>query len=600
MPLWFYDLAVWSLQAAILILVGGAMLGATRLRVPRARLICLQILLATALALPMDEPWRIVPQVRWSIPASGPSLEVTGMAPAQVVTVTAPQPHPFPWYLLATFVLLAGVLLRLLWLGAGLARLGRARREALPLGPHEVVEELRSAWGVSAEVLVSRRLASPVTFGWRRPCVILPAGFSRMDAPRQRAIMGHEFLHVRRRDWLWQVGEEVLRALLWFHPAVAWLVGQVRLAREQAVDLEVVAYTGSRREYLNALLEIASAKPHGIPAALFLSERHLKRRVALIVKEVHMARKRMILALSASLAALALAGALVGTLLPLRISASQQQEQREQETKKELGSSYRNWINGPISYIIAPIERVTFDGLRTYQQREAFIDRFWQRRNPNPGSATNRFKEEFYTRVAFANEHFGAAGEPGWRTDRGRIYIMWGPPNQITSPPASGHPPNSVETWIWKYLPGVGQGVTAKFIDRTGEGDYRLTPESNEMLMAPGQPLRLGAPQANEKQGPGPGIVQVGEDAMAARIVRKVQPAYPPLGEYPVQGTVVFDAIIGTDGTVQQLTYVSGPPQLVEPAKKAIEQWRYKPETINGKPVEVETTISLVFTLGGR
>lgn len=600
MPLWFYDLALWSLQAAILILAGGAAIEATRLRAPRARLAYLQTLLAVGLALPIVEPWQVLPQVRKSVAMGGPGLQRLGMTPPQIVTAVVPHARAFLWYQVAALVLLAGVLLRLVWLGACLVRLGRVRCEALPLEACAPFEELRSAWGVSAEVLTSERLTSPVTFGWRRPCVILPTGFTRMAAARQRAILCHEFLHVRRHDWLWQTAEEIPRALFWFHPAVAWLTGEMRLAREQAVDQEVVAYTGSRREYLDALLEIASAKPREAPAALFLSEHHLKRRVALIVKEARMPRKTMILALSASLAALLLAGVLSAAFLPLRISATEQKSRQTAEKPR-----YASWANGPARYIITSAERARYEKLKSASERRAFIEEFWARRNPVPLSANNTYREEFYTRVAFANEHFAAAGVAGWRTDRGHVYIIWGPPDEIVSRhrPPSGHTPNSLETWTYRHLPGIGHHVTVKFIDRTGRGEYQLTSESRKLLEAPGQKgmvhdRKASAPRSTALHPRQPAVIRVGAQTMAARLVHKVQPAYPPTGELPVEGTVVFEAIIGKDGTVQHLTYVSGPRNLAEQAERAIRQWQYKPMSINGKPVEVETTISLVFTLG--
>src|SRR6185295_12338041 len=99
---------------------------------------------------------------------------------------------------------------------------------------------------------------SPVTFGWRRPAVLLPAGFSTLPAEAQRGIVCHELLHVRRRDWLFALWEEGVRSLLWFHPAVWMLLARIALSREQVVDGEVVRLTGSRRAYLQALGAVAS------------------------------------------------------------------------------------------------------------------------------------------------------------------------------------------------------------------------------------------------------------------------------------------------------------------------------------------------------
>ena len=102
-----------------------------------------------------------------------------------------------------------------------------------------------------------------------------------------------------------------------------------------------------------------------------------------------------------------------------------EKQKNDNELKKELDSQYKKWLDEDVIYIITPEERHTFLHLPTNEEREQFIEAFWQRRNPDPDSPENTFKEEHYRRIAYANEHY-ASGIPGWKTDRGRIYIMWG------------------------------------------------------------------------------------------------------------------------------------------------------------------------------
>jgi len=150
---------------------------------------------------------------------------------------------------------------------------------------------------------------SPVTFGWLRPAIIFPRRFERMDESQQRAIACHELLHVARRDWLVNLFEELILAFFWFHPAVWWVMRSIRLAREQVVDSQVVALTGARKPYLHALLEIAAApRAMPVPAPLFLVESQLVRRVASLVKEVRMSKRRLIASLVIALAVLVAAG----------------------------------------------------------------------------------------------------------------------------------------------------------------------------------------------------------------------------------------------------------------------------------------------------
>jgi protein-disulfide isomerase len=326
MPLWFYNLAVYCAQLAMLIAAGALMVAVTRLREPRLRLIYWQVLLAMGVLLPVIEPWQTAPKIEQGVVQTGGSAIHAGSAGIEAAAaLPAHAASSFTIYEIMAILLVAGLLFRLFWLAAGLVRLRRSRLNASPLGPHAAVEQFKNALGVSPAVLVSDRISSPVTFGWRAPRVLLPRKFIQMDEARQRMILCHELLHVRRRDWLWHVAEEVLRSLFWFHLAVAWLIAQIRLCREQLVDREVVILAGSRRDYLDALFEIASAShtSRHAPALLFLSERHLKQRVTLILKEVTMSRKKLVLALSASFGGLLLTGAIAATLVPLRTSAAQ-------------------------------------------------------------------------------------------------------------------------------------------------------------------------------------------------------------------------------------------------------------------------------------
>jgi GWxTD domain-containing protein len=138
-------------------------------------------------------------------------------------------------------------------------------------------------------------------------------------------------------------------------------------------------------------------------------------------------------------------------------------------------SSYDRWLNQEAVYIIGDEERAAFQKLTSDEERERFIQQFWERRNPNPGSPQNTFKEEHHRRIAFANQHF-ATSRPGWETDRGRIYIMYGPPDEIDSH-AKGTPSSYArEVWTYRHVKGIGDNVSVTFVDWMGTGDYRIAP----------------------------------------------------------------------------------------------------------------------------
>ena len=168
--------------------------------------------------------------------------------------------------------------------------------------------------------------------------------------------------------------------------------------------------------------------------------------------------------------------------------------------KQELSSTYKKWLKQDVVYIITPEEMAAFKKLSNDEERDQFIENFWLRRDPTPDTPENEYKEEHYRRIAYANEHFGA-GIPGWKTDRGRIYIMWGPADQIESAshrrhlrPSAGrgrrhHLDLSLRDWRYRYLEGVGQNIELEFVDPCSCGDYHLTSDPNEkdaLLHTPG------------------------------------------------------------------------------------------------------------------
>ena len=148
-----------------------------------------------------------------------------------------------------------------------------------------------------------------------------------------------------------------------------------------------------------------------------------------------------------------------------------ERKQDDQSARKEkLGGVYKKWLDEDVRWIITDEELSAFKKLQNNAERDTFIEGFWQRRDPTPDTAENEYKEEHYRRIAYANEHF-AAGMPGWRTDRGRIYVMYGPPTSIDSHPMGGpyqrpaeEGGGSTETfpfevWRYRYLEGIGQEI---------------------------------------------------------------------------------------------------------------------------------------------
>src|ERR1700719_3515416 len=182
-----------------------------------------------------------------------------------------------------------------------------------------------------------------------------------------------------------------------------------------------------------------------------------------------------------------------------------EQKRKMKKTLKELDTPYKQWLNEDVVYIISPQEREAFLQLDTNEEREQSIEQFWLRRSSNPDLPDNDFKEEHYRRIAYANEHY-ASGIPGWKTDRGRLYIMWGPADEVDSHPSGGTYDRPMEegggstttypweTWRWRYLEGIGENIILEFVDPSGSGEYHLTMDPSEkdaLLHVPGAGLSL-------------------------------------------------------------------------------------------------------------
>jgi GWxTD domain-containing protein len=168
-----------------------------------------------------------------------------------------------------------------------------------------------------------------------------------------------------------------------------------------------------------------------------------------------------------------------------------QRKKQEDKLRKELETPYKKWLNEDVGYIITDEERTAFKRLATDDERQTFIEGFWLRRDPTPDTEENEFKEEHYRRIEYANEHY-ASGIPGWKTDRGRIYITFGPADEVDSHPSGGSynrpyeegggttSTYPFEKWRYRYIEGIGTNIEIEFVDTTMSGEYRMTMDPSE------------------------------------------------------------------------------------------------------------------------
>lgn len=185
--------------------------------------------------------------------------------------------------------------------------------------------------------------------------------------------------------------------------------------------------------------------------------------------------------------------------------SKKERKRREKQLRKELEGPWKKWLNEDVTYIITDEERQAFKHLQTDEEREQFVQNFWKRRDPTPDTEENEYKEELYRRIAYANDHY-ASGIPGWKTDRGMIYIKYGAPDEVDSHPSGGSYQRPMEEgggetstypfedWRYRYLDGIGSNIEIEFVDPTMTGEYHMTMDPSEkdaLLYVPGAGLTL-------------------------------------------------------------------------------------------------------------
>ncbi len=350
--------------------------------------------------------------------------------------------------------------------------------------------------GVTVPVLLLESCLArvPVVIGHLRPLILMPVGLlAGLPASQIEAILLHELAHIRRRDYLVNVVQRLAEGLLFYHPAVWWISGIIRAERENCCDDLAVAVHGDAHAYALALeaLEQNKGKTYGSHRRGAPCDTNAPTRdkggsfpllpVAATGGSLVERIRRLIdpQTRSAAISPFFSAAILAATAaVALAAWPSDPPRPATRQVNPEE-SRYLRWLNEDVVYIIADAERIALLRLTTDEEREKFIEQFWLRRDPTPGTPRNEFKEEHYRRIAYANKRF-ASGIVGWRTDRGRIYILYGPPDEIESNPTGGPGRLPSETWLYRHIDGIGDRVTVLFVDRTGRGDLQIAPGPGE------------------------------------------------------------------------------------------------------------------------
>jgi len=458
---WTLFHSLWEGAVAALFL--AAILAATRS--PRVRYVC-----ACASLFALLLGFAVTLAVEVSQQRGGPAVNYSGFSGARRSGDIAPlqKAHRFPleeflpW--LSPFWMAGVIALHLRrvagWIGA--QRL-RNRGVCRPPDPWlQRFDALRHRMRISKPVaLLETCLAEvPVVVGYLRPVILVPAGLLAGLPPSQmEAILLHELAHIRRHDALVNLLQNLAEAFLFYHPAVWWISGIVRSERETCCDDLAVAASGDKFDYAAALTSLEQSRTAAYENTLAATGGSLVKRIQRLLRT----NDRLELAplVSAAILVMVAAGALVAW------------QEAANGPAQQAVTPYTLWLNQDVAYIITPAERAAFQKLQTDPERDHFIEQFWQRRDPTPDTSRNEFKEEHYRRIASANRRFTWGSTPGWRSDRGRIYIVYGPPDELEDHPASQ--PYPTQQWLYHFIQGMGKNVIVEFVDPAGAGEYRMT-----------------------------------------------------------------------------------------------------------------------------
>jgi GWxTD domain-containing protein len=360
------------------------------------------------------------------------------------------------------YLCVAGVLLfRLI---VGVVRGQRLRRKAL---------RLDHAWASDWDIRVSDRLAAPVTYG---RTILLPLTWSDWDAFEREAILEHEKSHVLRRDFYVQLAAGIHRAVFWFSPLAWWLQNELLRTAEDACDDEALRRMGNRVNYSEILVDLARAgSKYRLVGVAMARGKTVERRIERILRET-----RILPGIS-----LARQVCIVLVLLPLVGFAAgiwPQEVPRPEGTTAEI----LHRIGPTVPEISTKEEQDAFENLRSDEEREVFMEQFWLRRDPTPGTAGNEYRDEYSRRVTLANERFSTAAVDGSKTDRGRILIRFGEPDEVQINPTAANA-GATTFWRYRFIEGVGRNVILEFVDVERNGEYRLIadPTQKDRLLGP-------------------------------------------------------------------------------------------------------------------
>jgi GWxTD domain-containing protein len=423
------------------------------------------------------------------------------------------------------------------WAGAR-----RMRRRGVCVAPdawQQKLNELRSRMKVLRPVVLLESCLTqvPLVVGHMQPAILLPLGLlTGLPSEQVQLLLMHELAHIRRADYLINMLQAFAENSMFYNPAVWWISRVIRVEREHCCDDAVVDATNNAPVYAAALTALEENRSRHAQLAMAATGGTLMKRIRRVLNQPEPQASAVAPILGAFLIMAVLTGLLIARpvvkhapelptppsskpqptvlpegapapsprILPKELHAWVQQRGQRSSIGQPPApapfpvpapapagppTSFDRWVNEDVVYIITAEEREAYVSLPDNAERERFIEQFWLRRDPTPGTPQNEYRDEHYSRIVYANEHFGTSlttpATPGWRTDRGHILIMYGKPDEIESHLNGGTYDRPIEQgggtvrtspfeiWKYRYIEGVGSNVLVEFVDSNGTGQFR-------------------------------------------------------------------------------------------------------------------------------
>jgi TonB family protein len=626
---------IYSLQLGLVTLVGAAALGVVRLGGPAARSAYWRAIVLLCLLLPLWPPRVVDVTVRGAATATmAPPMSARATSGAPVPAAAAFPPFksgPVPstpsaprltWVLP---LLLAGALARLAWLAIGIISLRRLVKAAGDVVDHADLVLLWREISPTAEVRWHPGIEQPVTFGFRRPVVLLPAVLREQPIDMQRAALCHELLHAARADWVAAVVEQTIEACFWFHPAMWWTVAQLELCREQIVDSLTVTITGSRRAYLEALLLFADRRSPA-PATAFGGRRQFSARIKQLSEEAAMSPRRFALSTIVLLAMMSASVWAFTTALPLRTET-------RYTTIPEVNVPHALESAAPVAARFADVataQAVPPPATQPASQSAQQTSRpgvvvMPPPPPPPPPPAPNATASAnadllvralpLYPAAALHNGVGATVALSATVTTAGDVVDIAAERWNLTINReiqdagyfAAGPQKEFIDESIavlqnWKLKPQAQ--ASALHVTFTFTPNASIVTARVELQSPNGVPVRTAAFGG----GMAPASVSSGSFAAVTpvpaangvvrlpRVVAHASPVYPEAAlAAGVSGMVVIQITIDSDGTVSDAQIVRSVPLLDQAALDAVRQWRYETPIVNGQPGSVTTTVTINF-----